>query len=243
MGDALEAAPGGYRLAADVDLQRFNALLEEGHAREALALWRGPSGIPALEEARLQALLALPDATLGELETAAAEHPLNEKLAARYIEALAAAGRQADALSAYERIRTRLDEELGALPSGELVAAHMSVLKAPTRRTSNLRAPVTSFVGREADLERIDSLLETAAPGHARRPGRRGQDPADRGGALALGGPRQGRRVDGRARAGDRRGRGRPRRARRARPARARADGEARQHDRPPAASSAWSTR
>ncbi len=162
MGDALEAAPGGYRLAADVDLQRFNALLEEGHAREALALWRGPSGIPALEEARLEALLALPDATLGELETAAAEHPLNEKLAARYIEALAAAGRQADALSAYERIRTRLDEELGALPSGELAAAHMSVLKAPTRRTSNLRAPVTSFVGREADLERIDSLLQTA---------------------------------------------------------------------------------
>ena len=36
------------------------------------------------------------------------------------------------------------------------------MLKAPTRRTSNLRAPVTSFVGREADLERIDSLLETA---------------------------------------------------------------------------------
>ena len=52
---------------------------------------------------RLRALLALDDATLAELEAAVAEHPLNEKLAARHIAALAAAGRQADALSAYER--------------------------------------------------------------------------------------------------------------------------------------------
>ena len=64
--------------------------------------------------ARLRALLALDDATLPELEAAVAEHPLNEKLAARHITALAAAGRQADALSAYEHVRIRLDEELGA---------------------------------------------------------------------------------------------------------------------------------
>ncbi len=36
------------------------------------------------------------------------------------------------------------------------------MLKVPVRRASNLRAPVTSFVGREPDLERIDELLATA---------------------------------------------------------------------------------
>ena len=165
VGDVLEATPGGYRLAVApeaVDAARFERLVAEGRPREALALWRGPSGIPQLEEARLRALLALDDATLPELEAAVAEHPLNEKLAARHITALAAAGRQADALSAYEQVRVRLDEELGALPSPELADAHLAVLKAPVRRASNLRAPVTSFVGREPDLERIDALLATA---------------------------------------------------------------------------------
>ena len=165
VGDVLEATPGGYRLAVApdaVDAARFERLVAEGRPREALALWRGPSGIPQLEEARLRALLVLDDATLPELEAAVAEHPLNEKLAARYITALAAAGRQADALSAYEHVRVRLDEELGALPSPELAEAHLAVLKVPVRRTSNLRAPVTSFVGREPDLQRIDELLATA---------------------------------------------------------------------------------
>ena len=40
-------------------------------------------GFQPLEEAKLSALLALPDASLAELEAAAAEHPLHERLAAR----------------------------------------------------------------------------------------------------------------------------------------------------------------
>ncbi len=190
VGDVLEATPGGYRLAVApdaVDAARFERLVAEGRPREALALWRGASGIAALEEARLRALLALDDATLPELEAAVAEHPLNEKLAARHIAALAAAGRQADALSAYEHVRIRLDEELGALPSPELAEAHLAVLKVPVRRTSNLRAPVTSFVGREADLRADRRAARDRAAGHARRPGRRRQDAAGRRGAAHAG--------------------------------------------------------
>ena len=43
--------------------------------------------------------------------------------------ALHAAGRQADALAAYERMRAALDDELGATPSAELQAAHLAVLR------------------------------------------------------------------------------------------------------------------
>jgi predicted ATPase/DNA-binding SARP family transcriptional activator len=156
--------------------------------REALALWRGPAmadladrrfavaaaaGLEALRAGTL-ADLAEAELSLGrgaglvaELEAAAAAHPLHERLAARLIAALFAAGRQADALAAYESIRARLSDELGAVPSPELQAAHVAVLQgessgpapAPARR-SNLRAPVTSFVGREAELERISAMLE-----------------------------------------------------------------------------------
>ena len=155
--------------------------------REALGLWRGPAladltsqpllaAAAQLEDQRLGALVDRAEAELAlghgasvvaELEAALAEHPLHEKLAARHIAALYAAGRQADALAAYERIRTRLADELGAAPSPDLQAAHLAVLKGETTspvkaksRRSNLRAQVTSFVGRDEEVERIGTLLE-----------------------------------------------------------------------------------
>src|SRR4051794_25926877 len=158
-------------------------------AHDALGLWRGPAlaGLAGrgrfateaalrLDDLRVGALLDRAEAELGrtgdgaaavaELERLAAERPLDERVARLLIRALHAAGRQADALAAYERIRGRLDEELGALPSSELQAAHVAVLRgeratpaaaAPPR--TNLRAQLTSFVGREAELERIGSEL------------------------------------------------------------------------------------
>jgi predicted ATPase/DNA-binding winged helix-turn-helix (wHTH) protein len=153
--------------------------------REALALWRGPAledlvdyrfaaaAAARLEDLRLAALadrvatdLALGhgDRLVGELEALCAEHPLHERLAAQLIAALAAAGRQADALAAYERVRRLLSEELGVPPGAELQAAHMAVLQgeqAPRRRT-NLSAPVTRFVGREREIAQIGEQLEHA---------------------------------------------------------------------------------
>jgi DNA-binding SARP family transcriptional activator len=203
LGDgALAAAPGGYRLDAEVDAQRFERLAAEGHValaaadheraarllREALALWRGPAladltdyrfaaaAAAQLEDLRLAATadrveadlaLGRGDRLVGELEALCADHPLHERLAGQLIAALYAAGRQADALAAYERVRTRLSEELGVPPSPELQAAHLAVLRGeaaapPPRPTvrSNLPAEVTSFVGREPEIEQIGALLE-----------------------------------------------------------------------------------
>ena len=175
------------RLAAEgraaADPERGARLL-----REALALWRGPAladladyrfaaaAAARLEDLRLAALadrieadLALGggDRLVGELEALTAEHPLHERLAAHLIRALYAAGRQADALGAYERVRVRLSEELGVAPSPELQAAHLAVLRGeaapaapPPARGTNLPAAVTSFVGREREIEQIDALLE-----------------------------------------------------------------------------------
>jgi predicted ATPase/DNA-binding SARP family transcriptional activator len=166
--------------------------------REALALWRGPAladvvdyrfavaAAARLEDLRLGALadriaadLALGGGArlVGELEALVADHPLNERIAAQLIEALYAAGRQADALAVYERVRVRLADELGASPSPPLQAVHLAVLRGdpelapappvpvpgpaerPARR-SNLPAPVTSFVGREGEIAQIGALLE-----------------------------------------------------------------------------------
>jgi predicted ATPase/DNA-binding SARP family transcriptional activator len=183
----------GYRLAVapeDVDAVRFERLARDGSAAlragdaagaarvlgEAVALWRGVPAVDALRLRdvhltvridRLAAAVELHEAAehVAELAELAAEHPLNERIAALRIRALAAAGRQADALAAYEEVRTALDDELGAMPSAELQAAHVAVLRGeatPARRQrarGNLPAARTSFVGREADLERGAALL------------------------------------------------------------------------------------
>jgi DNA-binding SARP family transcriptional activator len=153
--------------------------------REALGLWRGPAladiaeyrfaaaAAARLEDLRLAALAGRIDADLAlgrgerlvpELEALSAEHPLHERIAAQLISALYAAGRQADALAAYERVRARLADELGVPPSPELQAAHLAVLRgesAPRAAArTNLTAPVTSFVGREREIEQIGALLE-----------------------------------------------------------------------------------
>ncbi|MFC8505733.1 ATP-binding protein [Streptomyces sp. NPDC057411] len=107
-----------------------------------------------------------------ELTEAAAVHPLRERLRALQIRALAGTGRQAEALAAYEEVRGALAEELGADPSAELAAAHLAVLRGEAAaarlvsgpgRPSRLPAPLTDFVGREPERERLGALL-TAAP-------------------------------------------------------------------------------
>jgi predicted ATPase/DNA-binding SARP family transcriptional activator len=102
-----------------------------------------------------------------ELEALVGAEPLHERSAAQLVRALAAAGRQADALAAYDRTRTALVEELGLDPSPELVAAHQSVLigapaPASGRPRNNLPTALTSFVGRDAELERLARLMASS---------------------------------------------------------------------------------
>jgi DNA-binding NarL/FixJ family response regulator/DNA-binding SARP family transcriptional activator len=117
--------------------------------RDALALWRGPtlSGLPLesrgrdevaqLDELRLTALMDRIDCdlalgrhedVLGELHVLVGEHPLLERLRAQLILALYRAGRQAEALEAYQQARDVLVEELGIEPSPALQRLQKGIL-------------------------------------------------------------------------------------------------------------------
>jgi DNA-binding SARP family transcriptional activator len=143
---------------------------------EALALWRGPAypgltDLPfaraeagRLEEARLDALEARIEADLacgrdgeliGELASLTGEHPLRERLWALRMTALYRAGRQADALRAYQELRRHLGEELGIEPSAELRALEGAILRQdagldrvrPATQRASTGAPVDTGSG------------------------------------------------------------------------------------------------
>ena len=117
---------------------------------EALSLWRGPAfgdlapepslraeaarldelRLAAMED-RIEALLTIGvhDQVIGELEGLTARHPLRERLWGQLILALYRAGRQAEALGAYQRAREILSDELGIDPSPDLRRLHERVLQ------------------------------------------------------------------------------------------------------------------
>jgi len=120
-------------------------------AARALGLWRAaplldiPSEAlrgefaPRLERLRLQALEDGFDAGLRlgryqelapHLLEASARYPLQERFHAQLMLALAAAGRRAQALGAYQRARRALIDELGIEPGPELRAIHQQILAA-----------------------------------------------------------------------------------------------------------------
>jgi len=117
---------------------------------QALSLWRGEAfGDLALDpslraeaarldelrlgamEDRIEALLAIGvhDQVIGELEGLAARNPLRERLWGQLILALYRAGRQAEALAAYQRAWQVLADELGIDPSPDLRKLHGRVLR------------------------------------------------------------------------------------------------------------------
>ncbi|WP_166678236.1 ATP-binding protein [Kribbella kalugense] len=182
-------------------VRRGRALLtsDPGQAHALLTqadkLWRGEAltdlrdlpfaGVEAdrLAELKLAAAEDLAEAAvscgqardrISDLEHLAVTHPLRERVHELLIRALYADGRQAEALAAYERVRTTLADELGADPGIRLRDLHVAVLRgdtvdpaaktsaappAPTAPRSNLRAPLTSFVGRREDVAELTRLL------------------------------------------------------------------------------------
>ena len=168
-----------------------------GSLRAALELWRGPAladfayepfaqaEIARLEELRLTALerrieadLALGrDAELvGELEALVARHPLRERPRVQLMLALYRAGRQAEALDAYQQARRVLVDELGIDPSPALQELEKAILRQdpsldPWAATpaadpapiepATVRGPIV-VVADEASA--IDALLEVAEP-------------------------------------------------------------------------------
>ncbi len=118
--------------------------------REALALWRGEplaelafepfaqTEVFRLEELRLAATEDLNDAELAcgaaaelvpRLESLVARNPLRERLRGQLMLALYRAGRQADALAAYQDLRRALVDELGLDPGPQLQQLHASILR------------------------------------------------------------------------------------------------------------------
>ena len=91
-----------------------------------------------LEEAKLRALEDCIDAELelgrngdlvGELEALVETHPLRERFRAQLMRALYQAGRQADALDAFQAARDVLTEELGLEPGEELRTLQQAILR------------------------------------------------------------------------------------------------------------------
>ncbi|GAA4873163.1 AfsR/SARP family transcriptional regulator [Kitasatospora terrestris] len=174
-------------------------------AAAALELWRGvplsdvPSDplhrdeVPGWLEARIELteLGARADLHLGRtaeavrvLRRLAAEESHREGVHALLIEALAAAGRRAEALAVYRRLRAALAADLGIEPGPQIAAVHQRVLgpagpsapdtrhrpepAAPAGRTPprpvtvlrQLPADLATFTGRGAELA---ALLDAAA--------------------------------------------------------------------------------
>ncbi len=131
-----------YKVAAKMGREAFAAGdASQAVARfdEALNLWRGTPELPdgsravfektrwieshaALVEDRADALLATGRAAeiIGDLEAAVGDAPLRERRWSQLMLALYRAGRQGEALGAYQRARSLLADELGVDPGPDL---------------------------------------------------------------------------------------------------------------------------
>lgn len=152
---------------------------------EAVALWRGEplTGIGGdwadltrdlLTHERDAAELDLADARLrlgqgpellATIATRATKRPLDERVAAQHMQALAQAGRVSEALEEFRAVRTRLVAALGTEPGVELRKLHENLLLSdhpaePVPR--QLPSAPARFVGRRQDLTGLDDALRTA---------------------------------------------------------------------------------
>ncbi|MFI0367827.1 BTAD domain-containing putative transcriptional regulator [Actinomadura sp. 1N219] len=113
-------------------------------------------------------------ALLADLKALVAQHPLRERLRAAHMLALYRSGRQAEALAVYRDTHRLLAAELGVDPSPGLQELHQHIL----RRDASLAPPapppappamarvtpaqlpgdIPSFVGRTAELDRLDAM-------------------------------------------------------------------------------------
>ena len=155
--------------------------------REALALWRGAAmqdvglqdsgafdaAVTRLDGLRLAAMEDRFDAEISlghgrevvtELTDLVTANPVRERLVAALMRALVATGRDTEALLVYQRTKETLADTLGVDPSPELSALHVALLRGELgrrdeNRKTNLRAELTSYVGKEADIAAVGVLI------------------------------------------------------------------------------------
>ena len=167
-----EPAEAADRLAAALGLWRGRPL---GDIADNLALFPDvarleelrTSLVDELHEARLDAGQA--EATLPELEAAAAAFPVREPTQLLLMRALRDAGRPVEALRVADRYRRRLVEETGLDPGPEIAALEQSILLGhrPTPAPSPAARPVAAalpraghFVGRRRELADVRRCME-----------------------------------------------------------------------------------
>ena len=196
--DRIVTRAPGYAIrveAEELDLEVFERLAADGEPRDALALWRGApladfayeafaqSEIARLEELRLAVFEQRIDADLaegrhtelvGELERLVAEHPLRERLRGQLMLALYRAGRQAEALEAYQATRRALVDELGIEPGPALQELERAILRQDPALTpaAEVAAPERSILVAPRDDANLDALLVLAEPLARTRPPR-----------------------------------------------------------------------
>ncbi|GAA1676178.1 BTAD domain-containing putative transcriptional regulator [Fodinicola feengrottensis] len=179
-----------WELTADYPHDQADQLLE------ALGLWRGraladvppdsqdPIVVARLVRQRLDAANACAQALIRSREADHAvrvldplidEYFLDEPLQAAWMQALAASGRQADALEAYERVRKHLRTELGVDPGSVLTECLVKILRGAvpaaarqlrlaTAVPAQLPADVIAFTGRAKQLKTLYALPSQALP-------------------------------------------------------------------------------
>ncbi|MFE3170654.1 BTAD domain-containing putative transcriptional regulator [Amycolatopsis sp. NPDC059090] len=152
--------------------------------RAALALWRGTpfadlhsswldrEVVPRLTEERFAATLRrielelaaeFSEKLIGELHDLVSSHPTREQLWRLLTTTMLRAGRRAEALDAYQRVRAILRDELGIEPGEQLAAPRQQILLDGSGRTGTptlrqLPHDIQTFVGREAELAALDAL-------------------------------------------------------------------------------------
>ncbi|WP_248962040.1 AfsR/SARP family transcriptional regulator [Sphaerisporangium perillae] len=184
--------------------------------REALGLWAGTAlaDLPgawaarmreswnrqrldaAVQWGRAELRLGRPDRVLAPVGELSSEYPFAEPLAGVLMRALAATGRDAEALDHYAVVRAQLVDRLGTEPGPELREIHQAILRGTLRQTTGgaagqaggtaghsggaardigrrwaipaqLPAEVPGFVGRDAELAELSLFL----PAKTRRAG------------------------------------------------------------------------
>jgi DNA-binding SARP family transcriptional activator len=148
-----------------------DGLADTPAAQAAFASLDGEFSDAVVTAAKIAVQLRRPSLLLTPLQQAAEMDPLNEFVQACLVTTLAAAGRPADALTAYQSIRRQLGDELGIAPGQDLEEAYWRVLShsvppssvaAPTGlvvRPAQLPPDLQAFTGRRNELATLGRLV------------------------------------------------------------------------------------
>ena len=179
---------------AEAALQEKRFTSASSMLHDALTLVRGPvlgechddpfaqAEVPRLEGMRVRAMERRVDADLalgrhaalvGEIEGLVAAHPLHERFREQLMLALYRAGRQADALSAYQDARQMLEEELGLGPGPGLRSMETAILHqdpaidyvSPAPGPGPAARGRLPFVGRQRARKVLDTAWHRAKDG------------------------------------------------------------------------------